>query len=111
MNKILRLSLVAILTLICGAGFAQTTFDFAALYGSATIGDITKMPQTVDGITVSFAKGNSQNNPAYNKAGEVRLYGGTGADVLDGCTMTFTSTSGNIKNITLEHGTIDNGAF
>lgn len=107
MNKILRLSLVAILTLICGAGFAQTTFDFAALYGSATIGDITKMPQTVDGITVSFAKGNSQNNPAYNKAGEVRLYGGTGADVLDGCTMTFTSTSGNIKNITLEHGTID----
>lgn len=44
MNKILRLSLVAILTLICGAGFAQTTFDFAALYGSTTISDITKMP-------------------------------------------------------------------
>lgn len=107
MNKILRLSLVAILTLICGAGFAQTTFDFAALYGSATIGDITKMPQTVDGITVSFNKSNSNNAPAYNKAGEVRLYGGKSADVLDGCTMTFTSTSGNIKNITLEHGTID----
>lgn len=104
MNKILRLSLVAILTLICGAGFAQTTFDFAALYGSATISNIADMPQTVDGITVSFAKGNSQNAPAYNKAGEVRLYGGTGADVLDGCTMTFTSTTGTMKNITLEHG-------
>lgn len=104
MNKILRLSLVAILTLICGAGFAQTTFDFAALYGSSTINDITEMPQTVDGITVSFAKSNSNNAPAYNKAGEVRLYGGKSADVLDGCTMTFTSTTGNMKNITLEHG-------
>lgn len=28
MKKILRLSLVAILSLICGTGFAQTTFDF-----------------------------------------------------------------------------------
>lgn len=56
MNKILRLSLVAILSLICGVGFAQTTFDFAALYGSDTNSDITKMPQTVDGITVSFAR-------------------------------------------------------
>ena len=60
MKKILRLSLVAILSLICGTGFAQTTFDFTALYGNATISDITEMPQTVDGITVSFAKCNSQ---------------------------------------------------
>ena len=104
MNKILRLSLVAILSLICGVGFAQTTFDFAALYGSDTNSDITKMPQTVDGITVSFAKGNSNNAPAYNKAGEVRLYGGKSADVLDGCTMTFTSAAGNMTSITLEHG-------
>lgn len=34
MKKILRLSLVAILSLICGTGFAQTTFDFTALYGT-----------------------------------------------------------------------------
>lgn len=104
MKKILRLSLVAILSLICGTGFAQTTFDFAALYGSETKGDITEMPQTVDGVTVSFAKGNSSNAPAYNKAGEIRLYGGKSEEVLDGCTMTFTSTAGNMQSITLEHG-------
>lgn len=107
MKKILRLSLVAILSLICGTGFAQTTFDFNALYGNATISDITEMPQTVDGITVSFAKGNSQNPPAYNKAGEVRLYGGKSNEVLDGCTMTFTSATGNMTSITLEHGQVD----
>lgn len=104
MKKILRLSLIAILSLICGTGFAQTTFDFAALYGSETISDITEMPQTVDGITVSFTKSNSNTAPAYNKVGEIRLYGGKSADVLDGCTMTFTSTTGNMKSITLEHG-------
>lgn len=105
MNKILRFTFMAVLSLICGAGFAQTTFDFTALYGSITIKDITDMPQTIDGITVSFAKGNSNSTPAYNKAGEVRLYGGTNAEQLDGCTMTFTSTTGNMQSITLEHGT------
>lgn len=104
MNKILRLTFMAVLSLICGAGFAQTTFNFTALYGDATISDISGMPQVVDGVTVSFAKGNSQNAPAYNKAGEVRLYGGSSATVLDGCTMTFTSTAGNMQTITLEHG-------
>lgn len=60
MNKILRLTFMAVLSLICGAGFAQTTFNFTALYGDATISDISGMPKELDGVTVSFAKGNSQ---------------------------------------------------
>ena len=107
MNKILRYSLMSLLTLFCGTMFAQTTFDFPTLYGSATISDISNKPQTVDGITVSFAKGNANNNPAYNKAGEVRLYGGKSDTMLDGCTMTFKSTTGNMSTIVLTAGKIE----
>ncbi len=83
------------------------TFDFPELYGTSTISDISGMPQTIGDITVSFEKGNSNNNPAYNKAGEVRLYGGKSADVLDGCKLIVTSAGAPIASVVLNAGTID----
>ena len=107
MRKFLRLSLVSLLAMFCGTTFAQTVFNFAELYGTATIQDISNQPQTIEAVTISFAKGNSSNAPAFNKAGEVRLYGGKSNTVLDGCTMTVTAASGTITSIILEAGTID----
>ncbi len=107
MRKFLRLSLVSLLAMFCGTTFAQTVFNFAELYGNATIQDISNQPQTIEAVTISFAKGNSSNAPAFNKAGEVRLYGGKSNTVLDGCTMTVTAASGTITSIILEAGTID----
>lgn len=105
MNKILRLSLIALLTVFCGGGvFAQVKLDFGVLYGEATISDISSTPKTVSGITVSFAKGNSPTAPAYNKSKEIRLYGGKSNTILDGNSMTVKSASGNMTNIVLTHG-------
>ena len=107
MRKFLRLSLVSLLAMFCGTTFAQTVFNFAELYGTATIQDISNQPQTIEAVTISFAKGNSSNAPAFNKAGEVRLYGGKSNTVLDGCTMTVTAASGSITSIVLEAGQIE----
>ena len=105
MNKILRLSLIALLAVFCGGGvFAQVKLDFGDLYGATTISDISSTPKTVNGITVSFAKGNSQTAPAYNKSKEIRLYGGKSNTILDGNSMTVKSASGNMTNIVLTHG-------
>lgn len=105
MNKILRLSLIALLAVFCGGGvFAQVKLDFGVLYGEATISDISSTPKTVSGITVSFAKGNSPTAPAYNKSKEIRLYGGKSNTILDGNSMTVKSASGNMTNIVLTHG-------
>ena len=108
MNKTLRFSLLSMLTMFLSTMFAQTktAFVFTDLYGAATISDISKDPKTKDGITVSFAKGNSNNAPAYNKVGEVRLYGGKSNTVLDGCTMTVKSEGASISKIVLEAGSI-----
>ena len=94
------------MAMVCGNTFAQTVFNFSELYGEKTISNIGELPQTLNGITISFAKGNSSTNPAYNKDGSVRLYGGS-STVLDGCTMTFISSSKNITTIILEHGEIE----
>lgn len=95
----------------------QVEFDFPTLYGTKTISDISSQSQTADGVTISFAKGNSSTSPAYNKSGEVRLYGGKSATALDGNTMTITSTTGNITAFSLTAGSsctwgtlsVDNG--
>lgn len=97
----------------------EVEFNLATLYGGSTISDISSKGQSANGVSISFAKSNASNAPAYNKAGEVRLYGGKSATVLDGNTMTITSTAGNITNISLTAGssctwgtlTADNGTI
>lgn len=86
---------------------AQTdvTFTFSTLYGSATISNIADNPKTVENVTISYEKGNSSNTPAYNKAGEIRLYGGKSATVLDGNKITVSVPAGTkITKIILNNG-------
>lgn len=113
--KKLLLSLFAVLAAFTCANAAETTILFNSL-GTATIADMTSKTVEVSPITISFSTGNSSNKPAYNKVGEIRLYGGKSADILDGNTMTFTATE-KITQIVLTHGssctwgtiTADNG--
>ena len=107
MRKFLRLTLVCLMAMVCSSAFAQTVFNFAELYGTENISDISDQPKTIDAVTISLAQGNSRNAPAFNRSGEVRLYGGKSETVLDGCTMTVTAASGSITSIVLEAGQID----
>ena len=68
------------------------TFTFTDLYGSSTLNSIES--QTVDGITISYAKNSAQNAPAFNKDGTLRLYYGSN----NGNSATFTAEDG--KKIT-----------
>ncbi|MBQ2980194.1 MAG: chitobiase/beta-hexosaminidase C-terminal domain-containing protein [Bacteroidaceae bacterium] len=96
MKKFL-LSILCLVAVALTGYAADATFDFAAHYGATTISGIdAKDPMTVDGVTMTFAKGNSQTAPAYNKSGEIRLYGGKSADVLDGNTVTVTAPAGSV---------------
>ena len=96
MKKFL-LSILCLVAVALTGYAADATFDFAAHYGATTISGIdAKDPMTVDGVTMTFAKGNSQTSPAYNKSGEIRLYGGKSADVLDGNTVTVTAPAGSV---------------
>ncbi len=96
MKKFL-LSILCLVAVAMTGYAAEATFDFAAHYGTATISGIDAQdPMVVDGITMTFAKGNSATAPAYNKSKEVRLYGGKAADVLDGNTVTIVAPAGNV---------------
>lgn len=98
----MRKFLLLFTMLIIGISLSASTtvgFNFAELYGTATISDISSSPKTISNVTFSFAKGNSASAPAFNKVGSVRLYGGKSADVLDGNTMTVTSNGDNITTI------------
>lgn len=92
MKKILRLSLVAILSLICGTGFAQTTFDFdndyATLFPSlpgtssndSHDGDFTEATTcSIDGISITVSAKTSGNNEnrIWSSSPRLRMYTGT----------------------------------
>lgn len=122
MNKILRLSLVAILTLICGAGFAQTTFDFDNNYATlfpnlpgtssndSHDGDFTEATTcTIDGISITVSAKTSGNNEnrIWSSSPRLRMYTGT---------LTITAPEGkNLSGIEFNAGkwnannTVDNG--
>lgn len=89
MNKILRYSFMSLLMLVCGSIFAQDAeIKFADIYGTQTIAGIDQKGEKVVGdITLTFAKGNSNTAPAYNKAEEIRLYGGGSETKMDGNTF------------------------
>lgn len=78
------------------ANAAEVTINFAEIYGASTISDISNESKTKDGFTFTFAKGNAQNPPAYNKAKEIRLYGGKSSTVIDGNTMTVSTEAGRV---------------
>ncbi len=99
---------------------SDVTFNFTNLYGASTISDLSAESKTVDDVTISYEKGNSSSSPAYNKSGEVRLYGGKSNTVLDGNKMTVSVPAGTkITKIILNHGssctwgtlTADNGSL
>ena len=72
----------------------EVTFNFKSLYGNATLSSIDS--KTVNGITISCAKNSSQNAPAFNKDGTLRLYyasngqGGSATFTIDGTTKKIT---------------------
>lgn len=108
MKKLLLSSLMAVSGLFA-MNAAETTIVFSDIYGEATISGIdAKGPIVQDGITITFAKGNSSNAPAYNKAKEIRLYGGqSDPSSLDGNTMTVAIGGGSITKIDLAVGNVD----
>ena len=87
MNKILRYSLMSLLMLVCGSIFAQDAeINFKQVYASTTNIGI-KGDKVVGDITMTFAQGNSGTAPAYNKMGDIRLYGGSSDKRMDGNTF------------------------
>ena len=78
------------------ANAAEVTINFADIYGTTTISGIDKESKSMDGFTFSFTKGNSSTAPAYNKVGEIRLYGGKSSTVIDGNTMTVSTEAGRV---------------
>lgn len=96
MNKILRYSLMSLLMLVCGSIFAQDAeINFKQVYASTTNIGI-KGDKVVGDITMTFAQGNSGTAPAYNKMGDIRLYGGSSDKKMDGNTFVVKGK----KNIT-----------
>lgn len=91
------------------ANAAEETIVFSDIYGDATIAGIDAMDPIKQGdITITFAKGNANTAPAFNKAKEIRLYGGKSTDAMDGNTMTVEVPDGStIKSISLAVGTKD----
>ena len=95
MKKFYLLMMFALLGMVANA--AEVTINFADIYGTtATISGIDKESKSMDGFTFSFTKGNSSTAPAYNKVGEIRLYGGKSSTVIDGNTMTVSTEAGRV---------------
>ena len=88
-------SFMSLLMLVCGSIFAQDAeINFKKVFGAATIG--IKGDKVVGDITMTFAQGNSGTAPAYNKMGDIRLYGGSSDKKMDGNTFVVKGK----KNIT-----------
>ena len=92
MNKILRISMIAVLALIANVSFGQTIFNFDNDYktlfpdlpgvssSSSHEGDFTKATTcTVDGIKVTISKKTSGNNEnrIWESSPRLRVYSGT----------------------------------
>lgn len=107
--KKLLLSTMMLAAGMFAANAAEEIINFTDWYGTATVSGIDAQGSKTQGdITVTFAKGNSSTAPAFNKALEVRLYGGKSATVLDGNTMTVEVPEGMlITSISLEVGQVD----
>lgn len=99
MNKILRYSFMSLLMLVCGSIFAQDAeINFKTVFGdkSSEAGVGIVGDKVVGDITMTFETGNSPTKPAYNKMGDIRLYGGSSDKKMDGNTFVVKGK----KNIT-----------
>ena len=83
MNKILRLTFIAILAAMSSLSFAQKTVTFSAEQDHGT----TPQAVTKDGITIAITKGTLDNNYAY------RIYKGS--------TLTVSSAKADIVKIVI----------
>ena len=92
MKKIFTLFVMGVLAI--GVAFADVnTITFGDLYSSEVQ---PTTPTSSGAFSFSFAKGNSQTEPAFNASyQEIRLYGGQkdNAEKYDGNTMTITCTT------------------
>lgn len=107
--------LLTTLCMLCMVLFAQAQ-DVAFTFNSTTYGYTknTNNPKalTIDGVTISFAQGNSSTPPAFNNTSqEVRMYGGKSTSVLDGNTMTVKAEGKSITKIVLFFGSTSNVNF
>lgn len=85
MRKTLRFSLLSLLLMICGIGFAQTTVTFDVAVDKSASADAGEVSITKDGVTIATTQGIFGNGLQY------RIYKSQ--------TFTATSTEGNIQKI------------
>lgn len=93
MNKILRLTFIAILAAMSSLSFAQKTVTFSAEQDHGT----TPQAVTKDGITIAITKGTLNNNYAY------RIYKGS--------TLTVSSAKADIVKIVMICDDYSSGAY
>ncbi|MBM6991857.1 MAG: chitobiase/beta-hexosaminidase C-terminal domain-containing protein [Prevotella sp.] len=123
MNKILRMTLLSLVSMIAGMSYAQTTFDIDTDYAtifptitgtsssSTTDGDITTNTTSVakDGITLTVSPSTgSTANRIWSGSPRLRMYGGTLTISADNATITnisFTYGKWNASNTT-DSGTL-----
>lgn len=111
-HKLLRFSLLSILTMLWGMVYAQSTetFVFSEL-GYDNAAEVTSVEGT--DVTLTFAKGTNSNSPKYYTTGDaVRLYGGNTLKVTSSTKLitqvVFTFSSG---SNTMNEPTADQGSY
>lgn len=91
MNKVLRTMLVAAMTLVASASWADNVVTFTA---GKDVGDGKIL--TKDGVTVTLSNPNGGNLGTFDPTGKRKNY-----RIYSGNVVTFTATAGNIKKIVL----------
>jgi len=89
MNKVLRTMLVAAMTLVASASWADNVVTFTAGKDREAEHTLTK-----DGVTVSLSNGSNSNLGTFSPTGKKINY-----RIYQGNIITFTATAGNIKKI------------
>lgn len=89
MNKVLRTMLVAAMTLVASASWADNVVTFTAGTDREAEHTLTK-----DGVTVSLSNGSNSNLGTFSPTGKKINY-----RIYQGNIITFTATAGNIKKI------------
>lgn len=107
MNKILRFSLIAVLSLISSVSFAQqATFDWSTIT-TTTVASAENI-YTAAPITLTFAKGTGSSWPSENKEGSIRMYVGSTLEIQAAAgyvisKVVFTTISGySASNLTFD---------
>ena len=109
--------LLAAIALLATTGFAakaeEATFTCKDKLGTQTIDTVTEWKPSTD-FTFTFAKNEGKSTPAYNKAGDIRLYAKNSANLIANNDITIQKVVFNISKqgkerlteITADKGTI-----